>query len=178
MDASDIFRLLKEIEFRSRHSAAGLPQQDEEREFWQGVVFSIGHERFVAGLGAIAEILNYPTSVTPVPGAKLWMRGIANIRGVLLPIIDLNAFLEAGLTAISRRSRVLVFRHGTHEFGLLVGELVSMRHFDQLIRTDKREGKGQAFRYVTFGFDQEDSYWPVFSVEKLADSLEFQSAAI
>ena len=81
VDASDIFKLLKEIEFRSRHSAAGLPQQDEEREFWQGVVFSIGQERFVAGLGAIAEILNYPASVTPVPGAKLWMRGIANIRG-------------------------------------------------------------------------------------------------
>jgi len=172
-----LFSLLADMERRSRVKGVGLPQQEEQQERWEGVVFNIADTRMVVALDEVAEILNYPSGLTLVPGAMSWMRGIANIRGNLLPIVDLQAFLGGPATVTGRRSRVLVFDQGDGLIGLLVGETVGMRHFDQLNRTGKRQLTGGAGRFVVSGFQQDGMYWPVFSMRALAQSAEFQNAA-
>lgn len=176
-DGVRLFRVLHEMERRGWAKGVGLPQQEEQRERWEGVVFNIADTRMVVALDEVAEILNYPPTLTLVPGAQLWMRGLANIRGNLLPIVDLQAFLGGATTVTGRRSRVLVFNQGDGLIGLLVGEMVGMRHFDQINRTGKRDLPGGAGRFVGFGFEQEGMYWPVFSMRVLAESVEFQNAA-
>lgn len=47
----------------------------------------------IAPLEEVKEILNYPDGVTRVPGTQAWLLGMANIRGNLLPLIDLQQFL-------------------------------------------------------------------------------------
>jgi twitching motility protein PilI len=165
------------MERRSRAKGVSLPQHEEQQERWEGVVFSIGDMRMVVALDEVAEILNYPSNLSVVPGALGWMRGLANIRGNLLPIVDLQAFLGGPATITSRRSRVLVFNQGEALVGLLVGETVGMRHFDKLNRTAKRELPGAVGRFVVSGFKQDGAYWPVFSMRALAKSAEFQNAA-
>ena len=49
------------------------------------------------GFDEVVEILPMP-QVTPVPGAQPWLLGVANIRGNLLPIVDLKQFLEGERT--------------------------------------------------------------------------------
>jgi len=176
-DGVRLFRLLHDMERRSWAKGIGLPQQEEQQERWEGVVFSIGDARVVVALDEVAEILNYPPTLTLVPGSHSWMRGLANIRGNLLAIVDLQAFLGGTATITSRRSRVLVFNQGDGLIGLLVGELVGMRHFDQANRTSKRDLSGGAGRFIAFGFHQDGMYWPVFSMRALAQSAEFQNAA-
>ena len=44
------------------------------------------------------EVLGVPAPLTRVPGAKSWILGLANVRGQLLPIIDLRAYLGSGPT--------------------------------------------------------------------------------
>ncbi len=56
-------------------------------------MFYVGDDRLIAPLNDIKEILNFPSAITKVPGTKPWMLGIANIRGTLLPVIDLQLFL-------------------------------------------------------------------------------------
>ena len=52
------------------------------------------------------EVLGVPSPLTRVPGAKSWILGLANIRGQLLPIIDLRAFLGSGPTpAVAQHAR-------------------------------------------------------------------------
>lgn len=172
-----MFRLLANLELRSRQRAVGLPQQQEQEETWEGVVFNVGETRLAVPPGEVAEILNFPSGVSRVPGAKRWMRGIANIRGNILPIIDLQAFFGEPMTVPTRRSRVLVFNAGDGMIGLLVGEMVGMRRFEQAARTGKREIEGPVGRFVVFGFEQEGTYWPVFSMQALAQSPEFMNAA-
>lgn len=177
MSASELFRLLADMDVRSRRQAAGLPQQKEQEETWEGVVFNVGDARLVVAPGEVAEILNFPSGVSQIPGAKRWMRGIANIRGNVLPIIDLQAFFGGAATVTTRRSRVLVFNQGDGLIGVLVGEMVGMRRFDQLTRTGKPEVPGPAGRFVVFGFEQDGAHWPVFSMQALAQSPDFQNAA-
>jgi twitching motility protein PilI len=71
----------------------------------------------------------------------------------------------------------LVFNQGEGLVGLLVGEMVGMRRFDQKARTGKREVAGRAGRFVVSGFEQGGSYWPVFSMQALAQDPEFQNGA-
>ena len=101
------FAILREIEARSRENAFGLPQQVEVRKPWSGIGFRIGEQRLVSGLGEIGEILRYP-ELTRVPGAQSWVRGVANIRGSLIPILDLKGFISGINTELKRRSRVLI----------------------------------------------------------------------
>src|SRR6202035_57663 len=83
------FELLKELEKRSRAVTAGnIPEPSAGRE-WVGVAFRMGGETFLVAREETREVLGYPAAVTRIPGAKNWVKGLANIRGQLLPMLDL-----------------------------------------------------------------------------------------
>ncbi len=172
-----VVQLLADLEERCRQQAQGLPQQQLIQTYWEGVMFYIGENRFIAPLSSVKEILNYPTSLTLVPGSKPWMMGVANIRGTLIPVIDLQLFLIGRKTRRTRRSRVLVFTLGSGLTGVLVGEMVGMRHFAKETAREARAVNNKFTKYVQFEFDQDGMSWPVFSLAALAEDPAFQIAA-
>ena len=99
------FELLREIDRRARATAQGKPESIAAGAEWVGVAFRLGGEAFLLAREETREVLAYPASVTRVPGAKPWIRGLSNVRGQLLPVIDLRAFLGAGATSVTRSSR-------------------------------------------------------------------------
>lgn len=82
------FELLLDMDRRCRSLAAGLPLQEAHQQDWVGIGFRMGEQRFVAPIGEIAEILHEPHHAV-MPGVKFWVAGIANLRGRLLPLMDL-----------------------------------------------------------------------------------------
>ena len=104
------FELLAEIERRSRqaHSGEGAGAMPAE---WVGVGFRIGEEQFVATREQVREVLMLPDSMTRVPGAKRWLLGIANLRGHLLPLVDVKLMLGSGRTTLRRNTRVISINH-------------------------------------------------------------------
>ncbi len=173
-----VIDLLAELERRSRERAQGLPQQELIQTFWEGVMFYVGDNRFVAPLSAVKEILNYPATLTQVPGTKPWMLGVANVRGTLIPVIDLQLFLIGRKTRRGRRSRVLVFEMGDSFTSVLVGEMVGMRHFAKETVREMKTSNIRFEKYVKIEFDQDGMTWPVFSLSALADDPAFQIAAL
>jgi twitching motility protein PilI len=173
-----IVDLLGVLEKRSRERAKGLPQQELIQSFWEGVMFFIGDDRFVAPLSAVKEILNFPASLTQVPGTKPWMLGVANVRGTLIPVIDLQLFLIGRKTHRGRRSRVLVFEMGDNYTSVLVGEMVGMRHFARETAMEMKSMDNTFEKYVKLEFDQDGMTWPVFSLAALAEDPSFQIAAV
>lgn len=173
-----LLRILQEIEERCLEHAVGLPQQMVVEEAWGGVLFSVGGRVLVAPLGEVKEILNYPAAITSVPGTKSWVCGVANIRGNLLPIIDLQAFLMGKPTLPGRRSRVLVVEHGGVFTSLLVDQMVGIRHFYPSERSREPVDLPDAVgRFVEYCYRLDDEDWPVFGIHRLIASPEFQSAA-
>ena len=129
------FELLKELERRSRIAASGRGQESGQQEEWVGVGFRVGRTRFVAARQEVREVLTWP-GVTPLPGAKPWLLGLANVRGQLLPITDLAAFFGAEPITIGRSSRVVMVNHPDIPAGLLVDEVRGFRRF---IASEKAE---------------------------------------
>ncbi|MES9946563.1 MAG: chemotaxis protein CheW [Candidatus Thiodiazotropha sp.] len=172
-----VVELLAELEQRCRDRAYGLPQQKLIQSYWEGVMFYVGDDRFVAPLSSVKEILNHPSSLTPVPGSKPWMMGVANVRGTLIPVVDLQLYLIGKRTRHGRRSRVLVITLGSGFTGVLVGEMVGMRHFARETARKTHFTDDKFSKYVQFEFDQDGMTWPVFSLSALAEDSGFQIAA-
>jgi len=177
-ESREILSLLRDIEDRSRRNAVGLPQQTEIQRFWEGVLFSVSGVRLAAPVGDLIEILHFPAAVTPVPGTQPWVCGIANVRGSLLPIVDLQQFLGGRAAVTERRSRVLVIRHEATPVGLLVGEVFGMRHFPVESQGEAPYFEGKLARYVQSTYEQDMESWPVLSVPALSGDPEFQVAAL
>jgi twitching motility protein PilI len=99
----------------------------------------VGGVRLVAKLGEVVELLQVPR-LTTLPAVKPWVKGIANIRGRLVPIIDLRDFL--GLTSTQHVSqwRILVVEHQDLVAGLIVEQSIGMQHFAE---GSFEEGDGQ-----------------------------------
>jgi twitching motility protein PilI len=170
--------LLLAMEARCLAHAVGLPQQVVVEETWEGVLFSVAGQLFVTPLDEVKEILNHPATLTRVPGTRPWVAGVANIRGNLLPVIDLQSFLLHRQTVPGRRSRVLVIDHEGVYAGLLVDPLVGIRKFYLSERSNRPiELPKSINRYIDMVYEHGAELWPVFSLHHLAASPEFQFAA-
>ncbi len=172
------FSILKEIEQRSLANDIGLPVEEEIKEEWSGVAFRVNDINFVAAMGEVLEILLYP-ELSRVPRAKPWLKGIANIRGNLLPIMDLKSYLIGEKTNIHRRSRVLVVNSNGIITGLLVDESMGIRRFyvDQY-SSSLQDISSDYKQYVAGSFAENDGdIWWKFSMKALSDNPLFTRGA-
>ena len=125
---NDPIALLRDIEKRSLQRAKGLPLQVQVQNDSLVIGFRIGDMKFVTPVDEVAELLTYP-QLWRVPGTKSWVRGVANIRGNLLPIMDLQDYLTKSVTSLTPSSRVLVVNHAGVFSGLLVDAVLGLKHF-------------------------------------------------
>jgi len=128
--AGQVLQILRDIQADTFRNAAPLPLQRDTRPEWQGIGFQLGGVRFVAPLGEVDEILKLPR-VTALPRVRDWVSGIANVRGRLIPVIDLHRYL--GLTATVQRMqwRLLIVETGEIRVGLVVEQSLGMQHFQE-----------------------------------------------
>jgi len=177
LSGRQLMALLADIEQRSRSSALGLPETQLHEQAWDCLAYSIGGVRVVSAMSEVAEMLPYPEQVTRVPGAKPWMLGLANIRGSLLPVIDLQVYLGVKAVVPSKLARMLVVRMRGLSAGLLVPSVQGMRHFSEEHRMPNARMKGALGAYVYDAFSIEGHIWPVFSLSALTADPEFRVAA-
>lgn len=172
------FELLRELERLARVALTGQGRDAANEREWVGVAFRMSSENFLVAREETREVLGFPAVVTRVPGAKPWIRGIANVRGQLLPIVDLRAFLGGGVTQVGRGSRVLVANHREVPAGLLVDEVQGFRRFaDNEFATALPPTIVRCERYLAGAFRRGADSWPVFSLRSLLESPEFLQAA-
>ena len=124
------------------------------------------------------EVLGVPASTTRVPGAKAWIKGLANVRGQLLPIIDLRQFLGSGITPVTRNTRVVVVNHREIPAGLLVDEVLGFRRFaESEFSGDAPPTVARCERYLAGAFRRAHEQWPVLSLRSVLESPAFAEAA-
>ena len=83
------------------------------------ISFRIDDQEFCLDIMAVREIRGW-TAATPLPHSPSYVRGVINLRGAVLPILDLKARLGLGLVEPSARSVIIVVHIGDRLVGLLV----------------------------------------------------------
>ncbi len=170
------FAALLDIAQRSVANAAGLPAQVDIKPHWSGIGFMLGGQRFVAPMGEIAEILVQPPA-TRLPGVQAWVRGVSNVRGRLLPLIDLERFF-GGTLGNRKNRRVLAMELGDLYSGLIVSEVYGMQHIPVDCFSDQVPSEVEGFKaFLAGSYQHNNMTWSVFSPFKLAQNSEFYNAA-
>lgn len=172
------YALLQDIESRSRTKALGLPQQIEVRRTWSGVGFRLGEVHLLTKLEEVDEILVSP-EMTRVPSALSWVKGIANIRGMLLPIMDLRDFIDGEAIQAGRKTRIILIKKGELVSGLMVDEVFGMRHFFEEERTENvPEVSDNLKKYIQGAFRKGNVHWGIFNMGNLAADPGFMEIAV
>ncbi len=83
------------------------------------VAFRIGAQEFCVDITAVREIRGW-TKTTALPRAPAYVSGVVNLRGAVLPIVDLALRLGSVSTEPNERHVIIVTQIGTQIVGLLV----------------------------------------------------------
>jgi len=83
------------------------------------ITFEIGDRRLGIDIMAIREIRAW-SPTTPIPNAPSHVRGVVNLRGVVLPVLDLSQRLGWGATEPTGRHVIIVVRVGEQLQGIIV----------------------------------------------------------
>ena len=170
------YDLLHEIDNVCKRMADAFPRETKSAEFWKGIGFILGGNKYFTPWNEVAEIQSLPT-MTRVPGAKDWVKGVANVRGTLLPVMDLNAFFGYRGRNL-RKQRLLVVKHDGIYSGLIVDEVLGAMTFEKFEQMEETpEVEGVITNFVAGGFSKQDTDWPIFSLHALAEYPEFRQVS-
>lgn len=176
-DVMTPFQRLLDIDQLCRRHSAGLPAQQDVAQSWSGIGFRLGTRLLVAPMGEIGEVLHEPR-YTQLPGVKSWVKGVANVRGRLLPIIDLCGFLGGELSPQRKQRRVLVVEHDKVFAGLVVDEAFGMQHFVVESFVEHLPPLEATIQPFIRGVFQREQPWLVFSPHALAREPNFLDVAV
>ncbi len=170
------FELLKELERRSRGTQGG-EQVATGTGDWVGVAVRTGTELVLVPREEVREVLEHPAA-TRVPGACNWIRGITNVRGRLIPVVDMLAFSGNGETSQGRSSRLIVVNHPDIPAGILVDEVMGFRRFAASeFETQPADTPGELDEYLLGHCRRGQEVWPVLSLVRLVESARFADVA-
>lgn len=178
MGSRSPYEMLADFEQRSLAHVVGAQQQADAPGVWRGIGFRIGPRHLLGAIGDVIEILAVP-SLTPVPGTKRWLLGVANVRGNLIPVVDMSTFVDGVAAQLSESSRLLLVRQQAGSVGLLVDEVFGQRTVasEQVGAADEQADPAIA-RYVRERVQSGSFDWGLFNLSTLVRSVEFQQAAI
>lgn len=175
--ASAAFEKLAEYFRRCREHASDLPLQEDVVQYWSGIGFTLCGTRYVAPLDQVSEILSVP-NYTRVPGVMNWMKGVANVRGRLMTVMDLIGFLDKTPALQEKLRRLLVMDEGEIYTGLVVDEVLGMQHFQvDSFKEEPADLDEAVVPYVEGAYERDGFQWPVFSLIRLAEDPRFLQVA-
>lgn len=83
------------------------------------VTFQLGREEYGVEIASVQEIIR-ASDITPVPGAPSHVRGVINLRGKIIPVVDLRKRFNLAPVESSDAMRIIVIELGQKRIGMLV----------------------------------------------------------
>ena len=136
---------------------------------WTGLGLRVRDQLFVAPRGDVREVLT-PPPMTRVPNAPEWMRGVANVRGALYPVLDLGRLFARDGFVAGPQSRLLLLNSEVEPVAFLVDEVYGYRNFEA---ADQRmsaieNASATVAPYLLGGFVRDGQPWLALSLHRAA----------
>jgi purine-binding chemotaxis protein CheW len=95
----------------------------------QFISFAIGDDQYGVDIMAVREIKGW-SQITKIPRQPDYMRGVLNLRGIMIPIIDLRCRFGQGMTEATSLHIVIVVQIGAQMVGLLADRVLDIVGFN------------------------------------------------
>lgn len=172
-------QLLRDMAQRCHVQATAVPEGTDVDAAWHGIAFRLGQQSLVVAMSEVSEILQAPAT-TRLPNVQPWVLGVANVRGRLLPLLDLNRFFGFGDTGLNRPGQpVLVVEQGEQSDGLLVEALDGVQHFDEADFSAEPPNVDERLKpFVRGQYRRDQRSWALISLAALYADRRFQEVAL
>jgi purine-binding chemotaxis protein CheW len=104
----------------TKNAAAAAAPVEQAAQY---LTFVLGAETFAIGIMAIKEIIEY-SSLTEVPMMPTYVRGVINLRGAVVPVLDLPVRFGKAASAVTKRTCIVIIEVALgserHTLGLVV----------------------------------------------------------
>jgi len=92
--------------------------QQEQEEVYQLLTFDLGAERYGIDVTVVTRVRAI-NKLTRVPGAQSFYRGVVNVRGQIITVLDLRILLALGIDTTEIPPELVVVKHGNLEIAIL-----------------------------------------------------------
>ncbi|MDR3423586.1 MAG: chemotaxis protein CheW [Alphaproteobacteria bacterium] len=96
-----------------------IDKAEAEQKARQFLTFTVDHEEYGVDIMTVREIKGW-TETTRLPNAPEFMRGVMNLRGLIIPIFDMRTRLHLGMTEATAKHVVIILAVGERNIGILV----------------------------------------------------------
>ena len=154
-------------------------QLEDDFEDMQLVSFLLGEEHFGVDILLVQEIITVP-GITRIPNAPSFIEGVINLRGKLVPVIDLRKRLKVGEQVIVQQTRILVIQVDGKVTGFLVDAVESVMSVpgDSIEDTPEIVSVGIETQYITGVSKLEDRMIILLDFNRLFNKEEIQKLEI
>ena len=108
------------VQATSKTLPAGLAMAQDQSQY---LTFMLGGETYAMGILAIKEIIEYG-NITEVPRMPDFIRGVINLRGAVVPVIDLGARFGKRPADITRRTCIVIIEVANNDTTQDIGVMV------------------------------------------------------
>ncbi len=121
-----------------------------EEDLQKFVTFFLAKEEYALPIDQVQEI-NRVTEITRVPNSPEHVMGVINLRGKIVPVIELKSRLNIGDTDVDKLSRIVVVEHGPKVLGLMVDRVAQVLNLaleeiedapEEVVQVDENYVKG------------------------------------
>ncbi|MEZ4751991.1 MAG: chemotaxis protein CheW [Bdellovibrionota bacterium] len=119
-----------------------------EGEIRQYLGFSLNAQRYGLPIGSVKEISTV-AEVTPVPRVPKFVLGVMNLRGKIIPVIDLRIRFEVEVTTFTRDTCIVIVEGSQGEVGLVVDKVEEVLNFAEAqVKAPPAMGSDAFMKYV------------------------------
>jgi len=140
------------------------------------LVFKLGDEEFAANAGKVLHILEL-IKITEIPKCPTYMKGVVNLRGTVLPVIDTRVKFGLNATEFTSSTCIVVLETGNNddkvEVGALVDSVQAVVEFDKNnIKVPPSITKDKTGDFITGMVEHEQKFMMVIDVDKVFSTEE------
>jgi purine-binding chemotaxis protein CheW len=146
--------------------------EETSRKEIQLACFQVGDQMYALDILRIKEVIR-PQKLTPVPKAPVFIEGVINLRGVVIPVVDLRRRFDQPIGETGQKNRTIVSVLGGKIIGLMVDEVAEVRNFTrQEIQPAPRFLKGKETDYFLGVCQRDDDLVMIVNLEKILSTDE------
>jgi purine-binding chemotaxis protein CheW len=135
----------------------------------QLVIFDLGGQEYAIPVLHTREIIKM-AEVTPIPRAADFVEGVINLRGRIVPVINLHKRLNLKRAENTRDTRIIVVEHNEASVGIIVDRVQEVgRYSPEEIERPESVTKGN--EYISGVIKKDDRLWLLLQLERVLSKL-------
>ena len=144
----------------------------ESLETVQLCIFELSGRLFGLSIFDVQEIKE-DAEITPVPTTPHFLRGVINLRGGIVPIVDIREILQIPVKQRTKESRIMILNIKKAQMGILVDAVTEVRHIEkQIVQAEAAQAGLSDGKFISNIIQYNDGFLVLLNLEQLYAAVQ------